>query len=277
MRIFDRVVVHPSFDGDNLVEWYINDTYLDDSPLPAGTTFTLQRADAASGPWTDITTVAVSASSAVDDTLTRISTVARWFYRVRINLAGDVDDAVYSHPAPSLGAMDRQSWILAREIRRREDVRMRKSPAGVAGALLQRKRWGVQTADPAIVDFNTGEVRHPRATATVGTAFEGGYHDPLPFYIDISGTATPEIESNEGVGTRGRQLSEGRALAYPIPQTNDVWVACGLGRRYLIREATPIASVRGVPLLIRIRMEVIPPSDIVYSVEIDEAVYTECG
>ncbi len=153
-------------------------------------------------------------------------------------------------PPTQLGcAWDVNDWRIARDIVRAFDRRMRQGRAGTLGYLLQRKKNGPTC--PVCVDVDTGQVADPDCPTCWGTGIVGGYHLPIPMWIDIQ----PEKVMRKLDGERGmiaQTVSSAISLAYPNVSTGDYWVNQTSGViLQVLSDIAVTAHIRGIPLMVQ--------------------------
>jgi hypothetical protein len=182
------------------------------------------------------------------------------YYRV---IAYDGVCEYASRPIHTMGEHSRQDLLYAREILRKEFLRLRKF-AGTRGYLLKKREFG--TKCPVCTDYDTGEVVSGSTCLTCfGTGIVHGYYNALPFYLDFMGP-TSNKDVKEPFGLEDNQTVVARAMAYPRLDTYDLWVHGSSNRRMVIRQTQVISEIRTVPILYSLQLRVLPASDIAYQV-----------
>ena len=260
--VFERVTVLPLVRGGTRVRWTMSPQGGLASPL----TFTLQVAEHSgdSGNWTDVITVN-EALQAVDDTKRLHGRLPWTYYRVKVV---DASTAVhYSKPVLAHGSLSFADSQLAREVMRREELRLRQGKAGSLGYLLQRKHAGTRCT--ACIDHDLSEESNPDCTTCLGTGWVGGYYTPIGcFYMDLSldGNRLHRDPQRGSVDTGGVQV--GQCLADPPVVSGDVWVEHDSDLRYYVHEVRAIAHVKNLPLVLKCELRRAPFTDVIYRLAI---------
>lgn len=162
----------------------------------------------------------------------------------------------------------KQDWILARQIAREENVRLRKTIAGVRGWLLKRKSFGDPCPD--CLEPSTGEVTNPNCESCFGTGIDGGYYPPIEMWVEL----TPEkiirkLES--GLGTIFSKIRQIRALSYPPFSSNDFWVHSSTNHRFRIQSPiAAIAEVASVPVVMQADVQDEEFNDVIYKFPVND-------
>lgn len=239
------------------VAWVMEPAF--DAPGPW--TFTLERAHAASADdWRSLAET-VDQPWLFDNNPELAQHDRATFYRVRLV---DGDGKVHiSQPVSTQNTWGHYDWRLMKEILRKESMLQRKK-TGARGVLLKRKLWG----DPCTtcVDPNTSSVLNPHCPDCFGTSFVGGYHAPLEYWLTLDPSQRMKRLQGDG-GVVTAVFETARALAWPNPEGNDVWVQLDTNRRFRIGDdIAAIGRHRGVDLLLQLHLEELPQSNVVYQV-----------
>ena len=188
------------------------------------------------------------------------------FYRIRVT---NGTDTFVSHPEPSWGSPDRNDRLKIREMMRQECLRLRKF-VGSLGLLYKRKQWGespnTSEVTANVVDPDTGAIIDVNAVESLGTAFKGGYYVPVVYWLEFQAGETQKIERDEATGTKDTVTVNATGLAYPFPKSNDVWIDCTSGKRYIINSCVVKSKVRHLPVTYQLAMSEVPPTDIIYKI-----------
>lgn len=273
---FERVLVDHLVRGGTRVSWTMARGFWVDGPW----SFQLQVADhgvGTSGDWEDVGTPVVDAFTAWDPTMRLTGVYMRTHYRVVLTAGGQT---YASEPAHCFGYLGVKDWLLAREIVRKERLRLRVTTIGNDGWLLKRKQRGatipaVDAADPTkmVVDPLTGEVvkRH-EAISTVGTEYLGGYYTPVPTWIGLEPQGTAAQTSPAGRGTVDELATPTRArvVLFPPVERRDVFVQEGSDQRFEFDSVRTVVEVRSVPLVAECELIQLPFNDVVYRVGVPQ-------
>lgn len=263
--VFDRVSVDFLQRGGARVAWRLFRLFADPGPYA----FQLQYSDvgvASSDAWVACGAPVSNESFAVDPIRRGFGKHQVGAYRVVLTTGLGT---YVSHPAGLAGILPPHDWNIAREILRQNRLRLRVA-AGVQGWLFKRRLSG-PTPDPrdlarAAIDSIDRSVIRPAGAETVGTAYTGGYFNPVPLYVEL-GPASHREMLDQQTGTLdppGRSVT-GFAPMVPEIMSQDVFVADGSDRRYYVNPVQNVAEWRGVPLLARLDLRVAPANDVVYT------------
>lgn len=262
VRPFKRLLVEAQFNYITnraiLVQWALNPAF--DEPGPYS--FKLQRGRSANDDqWVDIATV-VDQPWLYDNNPVFGQFDYSTFYRVILT---DGKGVIYQSQAVGRDvSWQHYDWRLAKEIIRKETLILRKK-GGTRGVLLKRRIWG----DPCTlcVDPSTNAIHNSHCPQCYGTGYIGGYYAPFDYWTLFNPSQRLKRLTNEGLTTAVMETV--RALAYPSPEQNDVWVQVNPDRRFRIQSDVEIvARHRGVDLLVNLRLLELPQSDIIYTVPV---------
>jgi hypothetical protein len=185
------------------------------------------------------------------------------FYKVRLTTG---DGEVFDSQAAQLGTdWGRYDWGIAKEILRKETLLLVKK-VGTKGWLLKRRLWGSMCPVPGCTDPETGQVNDPNCPVCYGTGIEGGYYAPLDFWVTMNPTQRMKKLDNN-LGVVAANIETVRALAYPATDAGDVWIQASSDQRFVVQsDVVSLVRHRGIDLVMNLRLEELPRSDIVYSV-----------
>ena len=184
------------------------------------------------------------------------------YYRMKITTYDG--QAFYSDPVRADGGLPHEDWVKAREIIRKEYLRLRKA-AGSYGKLFRRRDWGGLC--PECTDFDTGERVIDNCGACFDTGYIGGYYDPVEYWIDTS-VHSQRLQRDDNMGMTGDINKTGRTVPYPFPQSNDVWWSAKDGRRYFLQKIEILSKIRTVPIIISVELRLVPTTSIIYQLPI---------
>ncbi len=261
--VFTKLQVYPQRTDYTMVEWELHPDFSDPGPY----TYTVQfsRSGVQTGDdWVDVSTVVNSSHNLINtiDTKQRAwSTVEQGFYRIKLVTGSGT---YYSYVEATFGSLDREDKLTLRELFRQQCLRFTKQ-VGSKGQLFRRRYWGTRAAT---VDPDTEEVLNPNSTEDYGTGFVGGYWPPFTFWVEFLPGSSTKIQKDT-IGTTNNVQERARCLAWPLPRTNDVWIDCTDGSRYIINEVTIEVEIRGYPVVALLDLRKAPPTDIIYSIPVD--------
>lgn len=254
--IFGNIRVWPIIEGGSRVEWTMHSSFSDAGPyvyqLQAGRTGSNDADD-----WVNIGLPVTNACYAIDPEK-RVYGKSQWtHYRLLLTTA---DGTYTSAPQPATGVLAKQDRLLAREIERKELLRLKKG-AGQFGYLLKRRLFGTACS---CRDYITEETTNPACELCYGTGFTGGYFEPVDYWAEL----TQRKHRNHIEDPRGTVDDSPRArlrgLNSPQVFSYDVWVDKDTDFRWIIHEVSHLVEVRGVPIIIGAEARLAPFSDVVY-------------
>jgi len=259
--VFNRLKVDSLVAGQTRVTWEISDHF----HAPEPWTFQLQEAesDLPQANWVD-------AGLPVQNTCFTLDPVVRAkfgkelniFYRVKLT---DANNVVYiSEPIDGYGNLDFKSWNYAKELGRKELIRLRALKVGVEAWLLKIKRSG--TPCPDCLDQFTQEVTNSNCPVCYGSRWEGGYYTPEPLVFgDITAEETyNQRATEENLGMVAPMTVRGMFVFQPYLSTMDIIVNHTTDVRYHVHNIMTRTHVRGAPVLIVADLRPVPFDNVVY-------------
>ena len=261
--VFQYVKVYPVVTDKILIEWKLHRKFNFSGPYTYEIQFSRSGVQN-SGDWTAVGNTTENDKVEVNASISgqrAWSTASKLFVRVKVTLPDNTE--FFSHAVPAWGSLPRKEHLYARDLIRRELLHQKKTHAGTPGYLLKRKTWGELATDH--IDPNTREVIDPYNTTSYGTPFKGGYFPAMEYWLAFQAGTTSKINETKQ-GTNHNIAKQARAIAYPLPQTYDVWVDGMTNSRYYLDRVVTSAEMRGVPVIIQLLMREAPPTDVIYEV-----------
>lgn len=261
--VFDRIDA-TVLNGHVQVRWRLSADFLETSPH----TFQLQRAEsptADEADWADIGTPVVDENSAVDTDPLEDGPVSRAAYRLQLETA---DGSYVSQPVTLWGGLRRHEWLLVQAQLRRHRLQC-VSLSGSVGWLLARRRHSAPVEDTDVVDSLTGEVRTSVDTVGYGTGLLGGYMSPTVCRMIV----LPGSRANKHDEERGQVVDEAVTAIVEsnlMVDVGDVWVDARSGVRYSVLEHTTQSAVAGHPVISRLSLGRMSPSEPVYAIPVPD-------
>ena len=265
---FERVFVTAAPAGFTTIEWRLNKCF----PIPPGIPeFYVEYAPAAGGEWERLNpdTPEINTCAYVD-TLKGRCGYDSGYYRVVMAVGGE---EYHSKPEAVYGVWNKYDWRIAREVVRKEYLRLKRY-VGTFGYLLRRREHGTKCTQ--CVDFDTGESVSAQCDNCYGTGFAGGYYDGIPFYVDMSGTVSSK-DVQIPFGTMDNRKRVVRAVAYPMVGTYDMWVDADKNIRYIVRQVETAVERKGRPLVYVCEFRQLPGNATEYEVPIEQDLTEEIG
>lgn len=213
--------------------------------------------------WINVGTPIVDAYYGTDDVQRDAGAVILAHYRVTLTTGRGT---YVSAPVNPVGFLPEKDWLEAREILRKEQLRLRK--VGCEGTLLKRFRYG--TKCDRCRDTVSEEVSISDCPKCNGTGFVIGYHAPAALHcFDLSPQVFDEKVDAQVRGTiRDNAIVTARVFAFPALQRLDAWVNNFSDERWIIHYIKHVAVLRGVPLISEVRMHLAPFTHQIYKLEI---------
>lgn len=258
---FRTVTVFVNTDSQVLIEWKLDPRYKLTGP---NMDFYIEVSPDGGAEWTRLNAGAPEQNvcSYVDE-ISRCGMKNSTFYRVILD---DGTEEHASKPQHTLGVLNRHDWLLARDIIRKEYLRMRKTIAGSKGWLIKRREHGIKC--DTCLDEDTEQVVNSDCPRCFGTRYLRGYYNALPYYLDFSASQRNK-QVTVDYGTTDERPIQARAVAYPRLDSYDIWVDEDTNIRYIVRNIEEIAKVRNIPLIYRAQLFAINPRSIEYSIPLE--------
>lgn len=202
--------------------------------------------------------------SAIDDTNIKQSWTLDLYYRVR--LIAHREEFLSQNLAFSGSKYTRYTYINAREIMRKELLRMRKY-TGSPVWLLKRKIHGKQLEDNT-VDPVSG-VPLTDQSGDYGSHFKDGYYDPLAFYASFEDLHATRTQQPEGLGMLEIFQRNFRTIGFPIIETYDIIVEPINDERYFVKDRQPFYFPSTDLIVVQtLECQLIPNTDPVYKINV---------
>lgn len=259
--VFHRVIVSVTPGAAQIITWELNPLFRPKGPFLI---YYIEFAHAL-GEWTRLNPddALVNECTYVDDNKRRCGLNNDEYYRI---IAFDGIQEYASKPEPTLGVWNRHDWLIARDVIRKEYLRLRKF-VGAQGWLLKRRKGGIPCE---CNDWDTGEPVNSFCDACFGTGIQGGYYNAIPFWLDIdAGPKAGDVSIPTGVVDN--RSTTARAVAYPRLDTYDIWIDGDMNKRYVIRKVDSPVDFRGKPVIYNLLLNQIPASGIEYSIPLEQS------
>lgn len=267
---FQRVLVDYMVVGTARITWTFNSHFADQYPsdwvyqLQVSTHGPLLTSNKGTNvvrtdDWINVGSPALNVYQLTDTTKRSYGKSLLTSYRVVLTTANGV---YYSPPATSLGALNKQDWLRAREIIRKEEL-LHKKATSVPGFIFRRKRTG--TPCTKCIDKATGEITLSKCDVCKGTHFVDGYFAAFPsMFCRLENNTVREHRDIEGKGNEKQDTTSGRISAVPSLVSYDIWVDGQSDLRYYVHSVNTIAKIRNVPLIHSVELRQAPFDDIAY-------------
>jgi hypothetical protein len=265
---FERIFVTAAPNGAKVIEWKLNKCF----PIPAGTPeFYIEFARSA-GEWTRLNPddPEVNICVFVDPEARRCGYDNNAYYRVVMSVGGN---EYHSKPEPTLGVWNRRDWLIARDVVRKEYLRLKRYVAA-PGWLLRKREHGIPCTE--CLDYDTEETVSSKCTKCYGTGILGGYYDAIPYYVDLSGTASKR-DVQIPFGEIDNRRRSARGVAYPMILTYDLWIDADKNKRYVIRQVDTAVELKGKPLVYILELRELPANALEYSIPLQQDLTEEIG
>lgn len=252
----------PSYGFGHIVQWSIDPVFSGAEPH----NFTLQASGSPDFSVIEYEIPVGNAFSATDNLHIKQAFTLDIFYRVKLQ-DGDGNEYLSKNLAFTGGRYNRRDYVQAREIMRKELLRIRKY-TGTHAFLLKRKIHGRQLTDDPTVDPITG-VPLTDQTNGHGSHFPAGYYDPILFSVSVEDDKRMRRMPAEGVGLMDITHQSFRTIGFPIVETYDVIVEPTNDMRYLVKEKEEFYFPATDLILVQVlETQLIPNTDPVYKIAV---------
>lgn len=262
----NRIDVWPMARGGTSVCWSLSENFFPKGPLH----FYVDFGRAGTDTW-----IALNSQPIIDECCFIDVCQRSWelvndgYYRIRMLRPEDPNcPLITSAPISSNGRLNKQDWLRAREIVRKEYLQMKFD--GIPGFLLKRKKFGV--ACPNCLEHDTREVIDSNCPICFGVGIVGGYYPGVLLSMRLQNAGESDRRLTLGPPPQGMNADATgmyRCVDYPILDTRDVWVQADSDGRHIIDKIASVASYRGLQLIVTPTLKLAPATDIVYSVPIE--------
>lgn len=254
---FERLKASYSPLGTSRVEWDLNPLFTDPGPY----VFTLQGSNhpVKTADFVDIGLPVTNAFFLIDDETRLFGKELDWFYRVKLQTAL----RTYYSPSITLDtSVDYRTWRIAREVLRKEKLRLSKYVGVPDAYLFKRKRFGTKCtrcADPLLDEPIDG-----KCPICLGTGKVNGYFSAIPLLIEFPVSNEIEKINIDYAGMTSQGTTQNcRVIGDPVVSQDVIWDK-GSGRRYIVHETTEAVTVRSYNIVSNVNIRLAPFSDAVY-------------
>jgi hypothetical protein len=270
---FKRLQIQTNPLGGNVITWQLETAFTQAHDEPYH--FYVDYGKAGTDEWEVINTVpVVDHCLFIDPCQRHFSDLVDYFYRVRLVLPGEADGEglcpyYISRPHQANGVWSHGDWLMAREIVRKEmlmtDKRTNKTNRGY---LLKQKKYGTKFYPSR--EWDTRDIQHTDSTEDFGTGFPGGYFPAIDYTVTMDTPWSRSFKRHPQLGTvqseRKAVVKSARALAYPYPESYDVYVRRDNGERYIIHNIDTLVELGGIPLVLSLELRLAPTTEIIHQV-----------
>lgn len=199
------------------------------------------------------------------DPIRQQNTETAIYYRVRLETP---EGKYYSKGInPNYTPSTRHQFSIAAEIVRKEHLRMSKY-TGAPIVILKRKIYGKQVTDDT-VDPITG-LPITDSSPHQGNMFVSGYYAPVKSFMSIESGNDVFAMDPGGTGAIANTRLEVRMLGFPYVNYNDIIIDFDADLRYIVKDRDEVNFPgTSIVLLQTLQLSLIPPSDPVYSININ--------
>lgn len=258
---FQQVIATVSPTGLTLLEWRLTGSY---RPETNALMFHVFWAELMNGTWTQLTTDPIINEALWEDTVNRKrGQYSTGYYRVQLT---DGLTVYSSDPVNPQGSLTAAEFLIVREILRKELLRYRKSGGSSQGYLLKRRYWG--TYCPDCTDPDTHLSVNTQCETCYGTGYTGGYFSAYEYYIEFKGAAPQELKVEKTMGSDDSFMRQGKCIAYPVLQTDDIFVSGKSNERYFIKTVKKESELTEMPLIYTVSLAKIPVERVEYKIPV---------
>lgn len=263
---FTSAKAAPAYETGHFVYWSIDPTFNEPDPH----NFTVEVSGTPDFSVIEYTIEAGNSFSVTDPNIHfKQSLALDLFYRIKLTTPSNV---YYSQTITfSVSNYNRREYVMAREIARKELLRIRKF-TGRSMWLLKRKVFGKELTDNS-VDPITG-VPLTNQLPNLASRMPDGYYNPLGFYCSIEELANTRKNSPDGLGFADVTQQKFRTVGFPVVQTYDIVVDANNDERYNVEEVESFLFPSTDLVIVQIlTTKLIPNSDPIYKVAIPNVPY----
>jgi hypothetical protein len=218
--------------------------------------------------WVNVGTPGVNTLYAEDDERREGNYGKQLLTHYRVLLTTDDGHKYVSRPVHTFGELGEKDWVFAREIVRKE--KLRHQLVSVEGFLLKRMRFGIRCTN--CLDPLTGGITNSNCPECNGVGFQVGYHPPSPLTFDMKPEVVEELlKGTEPPGPSAYVGLHARLLGFPPVAKHDVWVDGKSDQRWIMHTIGNMAEWRHVPLVVDVEINLLPFTDPVYKIPVDDA------
>lgn len=239
---------------ERAVQWFLDPGFSDYAPYR----FVVEVAEAVDFGRLLLTLDAGGSFFAVDSSKLRQGSSLSLFYRVVLT-TGSGKVHVSDPVVHSSGRQNRHQTQIAREIMRREFVRMRYT--GLPGWLLKRRNYGMRR--PENLDPVTGVPLSDQST-DFGTGYEEGYYPALRVTYSVEDGSSELRLHPDGAGTDASTQASHRYAGFPLLGPNDLLVDRTNQRFRYVRTKTYVMPATGIAIVQACDGLLLPPTDPAY-------------
>lgn len=253
-----RLDIVPDYAKGFLFHWVLRGGFNDPYPWK----FRAQAGRTQDGPWVDISPTLENKNSWRAPGGLRVNKSDILFLRLVLDTpAGHY----FSAPRSPYGDLDRNEFLIARDIMRREVLHMSKM-AGTQCGVYSVANYGPRC--PHCLDPITGQPRAGHCRYCLGTGFDHPYKGPFPAWCTFSENNQHQLgQSQDGNGMQEQKRFQVR-MVYAIPvKKNDIIHDRGSGKRYNVNAVQIAAELRRVPLVQNLVVDEIALSDPAYQID----------
>jgi len=254
MNPIERFYLLPNFASGFTFIWTVDTVFSDIPPW----TFVVEEAKIPDGPF-----VAISPELKTyqfQETGPRlISPDNNLYFRIKFTTGKGV---YYSAVIAPHTRVDRSSFLLIREIMRKEMLQQR-NMSGVVASVYIRASFGpyCDCIDPITKDIIT-----TKCPNCFGIGRVPGYHGPYTTWVTFEPVQKGKALQDDNTAPKQAFKTSGRLISVPELKTGDIIIDRSTDRRFYIDSVQNIMEIRRVPVVSNVALNLIPTSDSIYMV-----------
>ena len=254
--VISKFSLVPNFYGGFEFLWEVDSTFSDPFPWQ----FYVEESRTPSGDFTALSPAITNLFRWKEKEPRLISMDNSRYFRIKLT----TPRATYiSYEIAQHTALDRQSFLYLREIMRKELLHQ-KNLAGIEVDVWLRASFGPYCD---CVDPITKDVLTTRCPKCFGIGRTPGYHGPYNTWAILTPMQkVKEFRDDNTEPVPNYGVSSGRLIAVPELKTNDIVIDNTTDRRYYITGVQELVSLRRIPIVQDIKLNLIPVSDSAYMV-----------
>lgn len=207
--------------------------------------FTVQESSTGRDGWADLSPPLSNQLVYIEEDRRKFDKDRRPYFRVRGEIGGNM---VYSAVRDAYGDLNRREWLLAREIMRKELLRMR-GMGGVPITIWMKFHTGIKC--PRCRDVVSQETLDANCPVCYGTGYVTGFHGPYSSWAAFTQVVSRKRHEEGGAGVTDLRQHQVRLLGSFSMVRDDLIVDTPSQRIYVVDRMTNLVELRRIPLVVQ--------------------------
>lgn len=235
------LAIFPNYHSGFTFQWTL-DPLLDVAPPWI---FTVQESPTGRDAWADISPPLADQLIYIEEERRKFDKSRRPYFRIRGEIGGRM---LYSAVRDAFGDLNRREWLLAREIMRKELLRMR-GMGGVPVTLWMKFHTGAKC--PRCRDVVSQETLDANCPVCCGTGYVTGFHGPYSSWASFTPVVSRKRHEEGGAGITDLRQHQVRLLGSFALVRDDLILDTPSQRVYAVDQISQLIELRRVPLVIQ--------------------------